>query len=146
MEASPSSSSASCLMNAIRGAVTELPSRDTGLQEPTQLFVVHAGIVDSPRVVDDLTVADRVVLAVGLPNLPHLTTVEKFVLGGAWDPAGEGHGWVRPPHPTRVSGLIPDSSGSSPGHVCRHYLLRIKRDITPAMKRQVRQKERSEKR
>jgi len=49
---------------------------------------------------------------------------------------------------TRIRGQVfsPDSSGFSPSHVSRYYALRIKRDILSSMKRQVRQKERSEKR
>lgn len=95
--------------------------------------------------VDDLlSVADTLVEELGLAKLPHFTTIEKFVLR------------VSPSLLERVMGgfvlltkirwqvFSPDSSGFSPNHVSRYYALRIKRDILTSMKRQVRQKERSE--
>ncbi|MDG6928422.1 MAG: hypothetical protein JRN29_00030 [Nitrososphaerota archaeon] len=93
---------------------------------------------------DFLTVADGLVSALGLTSLPHFTTIEKFVLrvppmllervlGG----------FVRL---TRVRGQVlgPDSSGFSLHHASRYYALRTKKDILSGMKRQVGQKERSE--
>jgi len=44
----------------------------------------------------------------------------------------------------RVQVFSPDSSGFSPHHASHYYALRIKRDILSSMRRQVRQKERSE--
>jgi hypothetical protein len=40
--------------------------------------------------------------------------------------------------------FAPDSSGFSPHHASHYYALRIKKDILSSMKKQVRQKEMSE--
>lgn len=96
--------------------------------------------------VDDfLTVADRLVAALGLSKLPHFTTIEKFVLripSTLLERVMGGFVFL-----TRIRRQVfsPDSSGFSPNHVSRYYALRIKRDILTSMKKQVRQKERSEK-
>ena len=95
--------------------------------------------------VDDfLTVADRLVAALGLAKLPHFTTIEKFVLrvpSTLLERVMGGFVLL-----TRIRGQVfsPDSSGFSPNHVSRYYALRIKRDVLSSMKRQVRQKERRE--
>ena len=97
--------------------------------------------------VDDfLTVADRLVTALGLAKLPHFTTMEKFVLrvpSALLESVMGGFVLL-----TRIRGQVfsPDSSGFSPNHVSRYYALRIKRDVLSSMKRQVRQKERCERR
>ncbi len=93
---------------------------------------------------DFLTVATRLVRALGLSKIPHFTCIEKFllrvpstllerVLGGFI-------------HLTRIRSQVfsPDSSGFSPHHASHYYALRIKRDILSSMRKQVRQKERSE--
>ena len=98
---------------------------------------------------DFLTVADTLVGVLGLSKLPHFTTIEKFVLrvpSTLLERVMGGFVLL-----TRIRGQVfsPDSSGFSPNHVSRYYYaLRIKRDILTStmMKRQVRQKERSEKR
>jgi hypothetical protein len=95
---------------------------------------------------DFLTVADRLVSALGLSKLPHFTSIEKFllrvpsallerVLGGFIHLTG-----------IRSQVFAPDSSGFSPHHASRYYALRIKRDILSSMRRQVKQKEKKEKR
>ena len=94
---------------------------------------------------DFLSVADRLLDALGLAKLPHFTTLEKFVrrvpstllervLGG----------FV---YLTRIRGQVfaPDSSGFSLHHASPYYVLRIKRDVLSSMMRkQVRLKERKE--
>ena len=95
---------------------------------------------------DFLTVADRLVGALGLSKLPHFTTIEKFVLrvpSTLLERIMGGFVCL-----TRIRGQVfsPDSSGFSPNHVSRYYALRIKRDILTSMRKQVRQKERSERR
>ncbi|MEM3631386.1 MAG: hypothetical protein QXY52_00860 [Conexivisphaerales archaeon] len=78
---------------------------------------------------DFLTVADRLLDALGLTRLPHFTTLEKFllrvpstllerVLGG----------FV---YMTRIRGQVfaPDSSGFSQHHASPYYTLRIKKDV-----------------
>lgn len=95
---------------------------------------------------DFLTVADRLVEELGLSKLPHFTTIEKFVLrvpSTLLERVMGGFVLL-----TRIRGQVfsPDSSGFSPSHVSRYYALRIKKDILSSMKRQVRQKERRERR
>ena len=93
---------------------------------------------------DYLTTTEKLVKELGLSKLPHFTSIEKFllrvpstllesVLGG----------FIRL---TRVRKQVfgPDASGFSPNNVSHYYALRIKRDILSSMRRQVRQKERSE--
>ncbi len=93
---------------------------------------------------DFLTVATRLVRALGLSRIPHFTCIEKFllrvpstllerVLGGFI-------------HLTRIRSQVfsPDSSGFSPHHASHYYALRIKRDILSSMRKQVKLKERSE--
>ncbi len=93
---------------------------------------------------DFLTVATRLVRALGLSKIPHFTSMEKFllrvpgtllerVMGGFIGLTG-----IR----TQVFG--PDASGFSPHHASHYYVLRTKRDILSSMRRQVKQKERSE--
>jgi len=93
---------------------------------------------------DFLTVATRLVSALGLSKLPHFTTVEKFLLRvpGTLLERVMG-GFV---HLTRVRMQVfsPDSSGFSPHRASHYYVLRTKRDILSSMRRQIRQKERSE--
>ncbi|MDG6911439.1 MAG: hypothetical protein JRN18_03750 [Nitrososphaerota archaeon] len=95
---------------------------------------------------DFLTVTERLVGVLRLSKLPHFTTMEKFVLrvpSTLLERVMGGFVCL-----TRIRGQVfsPDSSGFSPSHVSRYYALRIRRDILSSMKRQVRQKERSEKR
>ena len=95
---------------------------------------------------DFLTVADRLVSALGLSKIPHFTSIEKFllrvpsallekVLGGFI-------GLTR----IRSQVFATDSSGFSPHHASHYYALRTKRDILSSMRRQVKQKERKESR
>lgn len=86
---------------------------------------------------DLLTVAGRLVRALGLHKIPHFTSMEKFmlrvpstllerVMGGFLSLTG-----------ARRQVLGVDSSGFSPNHASRYYALRVRRDILSAMKRQV---------
>ena len=99
--------------------------------------------------VDDfLTVADKVVAALGLSKIPHFTTIEKFVLRVSSTLLERVMGGFLLLTRIRKQVFSPDSSGFSPHHISRYYALRIKKDIQTSMmmKRQVRQKERSENR
>jgi hypothetical protein len=94
---------------------------------------------------DFLTVTERLLDVLGLSKIPHFTTLEKFmqrtsgtllerVLGGFI-------------YLTRIRKQMfsPDSSGFSPHHVSYYYALRTKKDILfSGMRKQVKQKERSE--
>jgi len=91
---------------------------------------------------DFLTIADKLLEAIGLAKIPHFTTIEKFML--------------RIPSMLleRVIGgfillirkqlFAPDSSGFSLHHASIYYALRIKKDVLSSMKKQVRLKELTE--
>ena len=137
-----------CRRQAIPRYSSRFSRKDFTLWQHIALLVLWQRMRKSYReYVDDfLTVADRVVLALGLSKLPHFTTIEKFVLrvpGALLERVMGGFVLL-----TRIRGQVfsPDSSGFSPSHVSRYYALRIRRDILSSMKRQVRQKERSERR
>jgi len=93
---------------------------------------------------DFLTVATRLVRALGLSKIPHFTCIEKFllrvpgtllerVMGGFINLTG-----------IRKQVFGPDASGFSPHHASHYYVLRTKKDILSSMRRQVRRKERNE--
>ncbi|MGP8124481.1 MAG: hypothetical protein ACLQEQ_01230 [Nitrososphaerales archaeon] len=86
---------------------------------------------------DLLTVAGRLVRALGLSRIPHFTSMEKFmlrvpstllerVMGGFLSLTG-----------ARRQVLGVDSSGFSLHNASRYYALRVRRDILSAMQRQV---------
>ena len=95
--------------------------------------------------VDDyLTTTERLLDVLGLSKIPHFTTIEKFLLrvpGALLEGVIGGFlGLTR----VRWQLFSPDSSGFSPHHASHYYVLRTKRDILSSMRKQVRQKERSE--
>jgi hypothetical protein len=96
--------------------------------------------------VDDyLTTTERLLDVLGLSKLPHFTTIDKFLLRmpGALLERVLG-GFI---HLTRIRKQVffsPDSSGFSPHHASHYYAVRIKRDILSSMRKQVKEKERSE--
>jgi hypothetical protein len=93
---------------------------------------------------DFLTVATRLVRALGLSKIPHFTSMEKFLLRvpGTLLERVMG-GFI---HLTRIRMQVfgPDASGFSPHHASHYYALRVKKDILSSMRKQVRRKERSE--
>src|SRR5580658_8381560 len=93
---------------------------------------------------DYLTTTERLLDVLGLSKIPHFTTIEKFLLrvpGALLEGVIGGFlGLTR----VRWQLFSPDSSGFSPHHASHYYVLRTKRDILSSMRRQVRQKERSE--
>ena len=93
---------------------------------------------------DYLTTTERLLDVLGLSKIPHFTTIEKFLLrvpGTLLESVIGGFlGLTR----IRWQLFSPDSSGFSPHHASHYYVLRTKRDILSSMRRQVRQKERSE--
>ena len=93
---------------------------------------------------DYLTTTERLLDVLGLSKIPHFTTMEKFLLrvpGALLESVVGGFlGLTR----IRWQLFSPDSSGFSPHHASRYYALRTKRDVLSSMRRQVRQKERSE--
>jgi hypothetical protein len=95
--------------------------------------------------VDDyLTTTERLLDVLGLSKIPHFTTIEKFLLrvpGALLEGVIGGFlGLTR----VRWQLFSPDSSGFSPHHASHYYVLRTKRDVLSSMRKQVRQKERSE--
>jgi hypothetical protein len=93
---------------------------------------------------DYLTTTERLLDVLGLSKIPHFTTIEKFLLrvpGALLEGVVGGFlGLTR----VRWQLFSPDSSGFSPHHASHYYALRTKRDVLSSMRRQVRQKERSE--
>jgi len=93
---------------------------------------------------DYLTTTERLLDVLGLSKIPHFTTIEKFLLrapGALLESVIGGFlGLTR----VRYQVFSPDSSGFSPHHASHYYALRTKKDILSGMRRQVRQKERSE--
>jgi hypothetical protein len=93
---------------------------------------------------DYLTTTERLLDVLGLSKVPHFTTIEKFLLrvpGALLEGVIGGFlGLTR----VRWQLFSPDSSGFSPHHASHYYALRTKRDVLSSMRRQVRQKERSE--
>jgi hypothetical protein len=95
--------------------------------------------------VDDyLTTTEKLLAVLGLSKIPHFTTIDKFVLRvpGVLLERVIG-GFI---HLTRIRKQVfsPDSSGFPPHHASHYYAVRIKRDVLSSMRKQVRQKERSE--
>jgi len=94
---------------------------------------------------DYLTTTEKLLDVLGLTKkIPHFTTIEKFLLrvpGTLLERVLGGFIYL-----TRVRMQIfsPDSSGFSPHNASHYYALRIKRDILSSMRKQVKQKERSE--
>jgi hypothetical protein len=93
---------------------------------------------------DFLTVATRLVRALGLSKIPHFTSMEKSLLRvpGTLLERVMG-GFI---HLTRIRMQVfgPDASGFSPHHASHYYALRTKKDILSSMRRQVKQKEKGE--
>ena len=98
--------------------------------------------------VDDyLTTTEKLLRVLGLSKIPHFTSIEKFLLrvSGTLLERVLG-GFI---HLTRIRKQVffsPDSSGFSPHHASHYYAVRIKRDILSSMRKQVKQKERDERR
>ena len=95
--------------------------------------------------VDDyLATTEKLLEVLGLSKIPHFTTIEKFLLrvpGALLESVIGGFlGLTR----IRWQLFSPDSSGFSPHHASRYYVLRTKKDVLSSMRNQVRQKERSE--
>ena len=93
---------------------------------------------------DYLTTTERLLDVLGLSKIPHFTTIEKFLLrvpGTLLERVLGGFVLL-----TRIGYQVfsPDSSGFSPHHASHYYALRTKKDFSSGMKKQVKQKERSE--
>jgi hypothetical protein len=103
-------------------------------------------VIQGEYVDDYLTTTEKLVRVLGLSKLPHFTSLDKFLLRvpGVLLERVLG-GFIRLTR-IRMQVFSPDSSGFSPHHASHYYALRIKRDILSSMRKQVKQKERSERR
>jgi hypothetical protein len=91
---------------------------------------------------DFLTIADKLLEAIGLAKIPHFTTIEKFMLrvpSMLLERVIGGFILL-----TRKQLFAPDSSGFSLHHASIYYALRIKKDVLSSMKKQVKLKELTE--
>jgi hypothetical protein len=97
--------------------------------------------------VDDyLTTTERLLDVLGLSRIPHFTTIEKFLLRVSGTLLESVIGGFLGLTRIRWQLFSPDSSGFSPHHASHYYALRTKKegDILSSMRKQVRQKEGSE--
>ena len=124
--------------------------KDFTLWQHIALIVLMQRVRKSYReYVDDyLTTTEKLIRVLGLTKkLPHFTSLDKFLLrvpGTLLDRVLGGFIGL-----TRIRKQVffsPDSSGFSPHHASHYYAVRIKRDILSSMRKQVKQKERSERR
>ena len=135
-----------CQRQAVPLYSSRFSRKDYTLWQHIALIALMQRIRKSYReYVDDyLTTAERLLDVLGLSKVPHFTTIEKFLLrvpGALLEGVIGGFlGLTR----VRWQLFSPDSSGFSPHHASHYYALRTKRDILSSMRRQVKQKERSE--
>ena len=137
-----------CQRQAVPLYSSKFSRRDFTLWQHIALLVLWQRVRKSYReyVQDYLTTTERLLDVLGLSKLPHFTTIEKFLLrvpSTLLERVLGGFVCL-----TRIRGQVfaPDSSGFSPHHASHYYALRIKKDILSSMRRQVRQKEKKEKR
>jgi hypothetical protein len=135
-----------CQRQAVPRYSSKYSRKDFTLWQHIALIALMQRIRKSYReYVDDyLTTTERLLDVLGLSKIPHFTTIEKFLLrvpGTLLEGVIGGFlGLTR----VRWQLFSPDSSGFSPHHASHYYVLRTKTDILSSMRRQVRQKERSE--
>jgi len=93
---------------------------------------------------DFLTIADKLLEAIGLSKIPHFTTIEKFMLRIPSMLLERVIGGFILLTRVRKQLFAPDSSGFSLHHASIYYALRIKKDVLSSMKKQVKLKELTE--
>jgi len=121
--------------------------RDYTLWQHIALLALMQRIRKSYReyVQDYLTTTEKLLDALGLSKIPHFTAIEKFALRVPGTLLERVLGGFVLLTRIRYQVFSPDSSGLSPHHASHYYALRTKKeDILSSMKKQVRQKERSE--
>ena len=135
-----------CQRQAVPLYLSRFSRKDFTLWQHIALVMLMQRVRKSYReyVYDYLTTTERLLDVLGLSKIPHFTTIEKFLLrvpGTLLESVIGGFlGLTR----ARWQVFSPDSSGFSPHHASHYYALRTKRDILSSMRKQVRQKERSE--
>jgi hypothetical protein len=135
-----------CQRQAVPRYSSRFSRKDYTLWQHIALIALMQRVRKSYReyVNDYLTTTERLLDVLGLSKIPHFTTTEKFLLrvpGTLLESVIGGFlGLTR----VRWQLFSPDSSGFSPHHASHYYALRTKKDVLSSMRRQVRQKERSE--
>jgi hypothetical protein len=135
-----------CQRQAVPRYSSKYSRKDYTLWQHIALIALMQRVRKSYReYVDDyLTTTEKLLDVLGLSKIPHFTTIEKFLLrvpGALLEGVIGGFlGLTR----VRWQLFSPDSSGFSPHRASHYYVLRTKRDILSSMRKQVRQKERSE--
>jgi hypothetical protein len=135
-----------CQRQAVPRYSSKYSRKDFTLWQHIALIALMQRVRKSYReyVNDYLTTTERLLDVLGLSKIPHFTTIEKFLLrvpGALLESVIGGFlGLTR----IRWQLFSPDSSGFSPHHASHYYVLRTKKDILSSMRKQVRQKERSE--
>jgi hypothetical protein len=135
-----------CQRQAVPKYSSRYSRKDFTLWQHIALLALMQRIRKSYReyVNDYLTTTEKLVSILGLSKLPHFTSIEKFLLRVPSILLERVLGGFILLTRIRKQVFAPDSSGFSPHHASHYYALRIKKDILSSMKRQVRQKERSE--
>jgi hypothetical protein len=135
-----------CQRRAVPRYSSKFSRKDFTLWQHIALIAIMQRIRKSYREYanDFLTVATKLVDALGLSRIPHFTTIEKFLLRAPGALLESILGGFLLTTRIRWQVFSPDSSGFSPHHASHYYVLRTKKDILSSMKKQVRQKERSE--
>jgi hypothetical protein len=135
-----------CQRQAVPRYSSRFSRKDYTLWQHIALIALMQRVRKSYReyVNDYLTTTERLLDVLGLSKIPHFTTTEEFLLrvpGTLLESVIGGFlGLTR----VRWQLFSPDSSGFSPHHASHYYALRTKKDVLSSMRRQVRQKERSE--
>jgi hypothetical protein len=122
--------------------------RDFTLWQHIALIVLMQRVRKSYReYVDDyLTTTEGLLRVLGLTKIPHFTSIEKFLLRVPSTLLERVIGGFIGLTRIRSQVFAPDSSGFSPHHASHYYALRIKKDVLSSMNKQVKQKEKKEKR
>jgi len=135
-----------CQRQAVPKYSSKFSRKDFTLWQHIALIALMQRIRKSYReyVNDYLTTTEKLVRVLGLSRLPHYTSIEKFLLRVPSTLVERVLGGFILLTRIRKQVFAPDSSGFSPSHASYYYALRIKRDILSSMKKQVKQKEKKE--
>jgi hypothetical protein len=135
-----------CRRQAVPLYSSRFSRRDFTLWQHIALLALMQRVRKSYReyVNDYLTTTERLLDVLGLSKIPHFTTVEKLMLRLPGELLERVLGGFVLLTRIRYQVFSPDSSGFSPHRASHYYALRTKKDILSGMRKQVRQKERSE--
>jgi hypothetical protein len=135
-----------CQRQAVPRYSSRFSRKDYTLWQHIALIALMQRVRKSYReyVNDYLTTTERLLDVLGLSKIPHFTTIEKFLLRVPGTLLESVIGGFLGLTSVRWQLFSPDSSGFSPHHASHYYVLRTKKDILSSMRKQVMQKERSE--